>query len=80
MIYIHMGDGAYMLVLEPNNISAMKAGHPVQTPDEKFLVCFTPDALFVEEKLKEAAGERTLTGRDIDEIIRSAAERREVHR
>lgn len=80
MIYMRLGDGTYMLVVEPSNVTQIKAGHPLITPDERFVICYTPDVLYVEQKIQEAQSKGPLTGSDLDEIIRGAAGRREVHR
>lgn len=54
MIYMKLTDGRHILILEPGNIKELiSGGNPATSPDKEVIVCFTPDAEWLEKKISE---------------------------
>lgn len=54
MIYLKLNDGRHILILEPGNIQEITSGgNPAASPDKEVVVCYTPDAEWLEKKISE---------------------------
>lgn len=83
MIYAKMGGDAgemYMLIVEPGNLDRLKEGKPLVTPDQRFMICYTPDLAFTYERIEEARSKGALTGDELDKIILLSLARKDVPR
>lgn len=69
MIYLK-GDGVKILILETANLEEIKNGRPLKTPDGEVLVCWTPDPVWLADKLMDTDGDAKAIGRLIDESSR----------
>ena len=70
MIYLTGGD-IHIVVLEQGNIDEIKKGRPAKTPDGKVVICWTPDPVWLADKIKDTDGD---TGK-IAALIAEAAKR-----
>lgn len=66
MIYL-TGDGVSIVVLERGNIDEILKGRPAKTPDGKILICWTPDPVWLADKIAGSGGDAKEIGRLIDE-------------
>lgn len=69
MLYLQ-GEGVKVVVLERANIDAILAGKPAKTPDDSVVICFTPDPVWLADKIQGTDGDATAIGRLIDEAAR----------
>ncbi len=71
MIYLKSADGTVkIVVLESANIEAIKAGRPAKTADGSVLIAWTPDVVWLADKLMDSDGDAAEIGRLIDEAAR----------
>src|SRR5687767_2039845 len=71
MIYMKTSDGALRLViLEPGNIEEIKKGHPAKSPDGEVLIAYTPDMVWLADKLMDTDGDTTAIARLIEEAAK----------
>lgn len=73
MIYMQAGP-LKIIVLESANLEELKKGRPAKTPDETVLICWTPDPVWLADKILESNGE------NIGKLIDEAATRPEKSR
>lgn len=52
MLYMS-GDGVKVIVLETVNLEEIKKGHPAKTPDGTVLIAWTPDPVWLADKIME---------------------------
>lgn len=69
MIYM-TGDGFSIIVLETANLEEIKKGRPAKTPDGKILIAWTPDMVWLSDKLAESGGDGPTIGRLIEEAAK----------
>ena len=56
MIYMKSADGTVrVIVLEAGNLEQIKAGKPAKTPDGSVLIAYTPDPVWLADKLMDVA-------------------------
>jgi len=81
VIILGASGGAFIVVLEPNDIKIMKSGTNLPTP-LGIGVGYTPDGQFVVEQLKIFMDQNggAVSGEKIDEIIKESQGREEVIR
>jgi hypothetical protein len=66
MIYM-TGNDITIIVLETGNLQAMKDGRPAKTPDGKVLIAWTPDPVWLADKLADSGGDGPTIAKLIDE-------------
>jgi hypothetical protein len=68
MLYLKSADGATkIIVLESANLDELRKGRPARTPDGSVLIAWTPDPVWLADKLMDATGDAAAVGRLIDE-------------
>ena len=65
MLYL-TGDVA-LIVLESANIEKIKSGMPAKTPDGKVIIAWTPDPVWLADKIMDSDGSAAEIARLIDE-------------
>lgn len=71
MLYLKSADGALkIVVLETANLEALKAGRPAKTADGSVLIAWTPDPVWLADKLMDCDGDGAAIGRLIDEAAK----------
>ncbi len=67
-MYLQTSDGSLkIVVLETANLEAIKMGRPAHTPDNSVLICWTPDPVWLADKLMDSGGDAGEIARLIDE-------------
>lgn len=66
MLYMTSGE-LKIIVLETANIEELKNGRPAKTPDGKVLIAWTPDPVWLADKIMDTGGNGAEIGRLIDE-------------
>ena len=69
MIYL-TGDGIKIIVLETANLDELRKGRPAITPDGKVMVAWTPDMVWLADKLLDAEGSAKAIAKLIDEAAK----------
>lgn len=69
MLYMN-GDGIKIIVLESANIEELKKGRPAKTPDGSVLIAWTPDPVWLADKIMDSDGDAKLIGKLIDEAAK----------
>lgn len=68
MLYMKSGDdGVTLIVLETANLEEIKNGRPAKTPDGKVLIAWTPDPVWLADKILDTGGDAVAIGKLIDE-------------
>lgn len=70
MIYLK-GPDLTVIVLETANLEELQKGRPAVTPDKKVMVCWTPDLVWLADKIADTDGDAS----KISELIDQAAKR-----
>lgn len=71
MIYLKSSDGtARVIVLEALNLERIKAGKPAKTPDGEVVIAFTPDPVWLADKIMDTDGDAAKIAALIDEAAR----------
>lgn len=71
MLYLKSDDGALrVIILESANLDALKAGRPAKTPDGSVLIAWTPDPVWLADKLMDTDGDTQAVARLIDEAAK----------
>ncbi len=70
MLYMTSGDGLKIIVLEKQNIEKILAGHPAFTQDKSVLIAFTPDPVWLADKIMDTDGDAVTIGKLIDEAAK----------
>jgi hypothetical protein len=68
MLYL-TGD-VTIIVLESGNLEELKKGRPAKTPDGKILIAWTPDPVWLADKIMDSQGDAAAIGRLIDEAAK----------
>jgi len=66
MIYMQ-GDGVKIIILETANLEEIKKGRPAHTPDKSVLIAWTPDPVWLADKIADSDGDGPTIARLIDE-------------
>lgn len=69
MIYMQAGD-LKIIVLETVNLEELKKGRPAKTLDGTVLIAWTPDPVWLADKILETGGDGAAIGRLIDEAAK----------
>lgn len=68
MIYLKSPDGELrIVVLESANLDELKKGRPAKTPDGSVLIAWTPDPVWLADKLMDSGGDTAKIAALIDE-------------
>ena len=68
MIYLKTTDGTLkVIVLEAGNLAKIQQGQPAKTPDGTVIIAFTPDPVWLADKLMDCDGEAVAIAALIDE-------------
>ena len=68
MLYLKTDDGSVRIViLETANIEEIKKGRPAKSPDGAVLIAWTPDPVWLADKLMESGGDSSKIAQAIDE-------------
>lgn len=74
MIYMKTQDGSVsIVVLESANLDELKKGRPATTPDKSIVIAWTPDPVWLADKIAGSDGDAMRIG----ELIEEAAKRPE---
>lgn len=71
MIYMQ-GDGIKIVILETANLEEIKKGRPAKTPDQSVLIAWTPDPVWLADKIADSDGDGPTIARLIDEASKRA--------
>jgi hypothetical protein len=82
MIYFSTAKDQYVLIVEPSNLDALRAGEPMKTPDKKFLVVYVPDMEWFAKRfgslVTNGAGEVDV--QQLDDLIKEAQKQHVIRR
>ena len=68
MIYMKSADGdVRIVVLETKNLEEIKAGRPAKSPDGSVLIAWTPDPVWLADKIMDTGGDAVAIAKLIDE-------------
>lgn len=68
MIYMTTTDGNLRIViLESGNLEELKKGRPAKTPDGSVLIAWTPDPVWLADKIMDSDGDGEAVAKLIDE-------------
>jgi len=71
VIYLQSKDGAVkIIVLEANNLEQIRQGRPAKTPDGSVLIAYTPDPVWLADKLMDTDGDAGAVAALIDEAAK----------
>jgi hypothetical protein len=71
MLYLKSPDGELrIIVLESASLEELKAGRPAKTADGSVLVAWTPDPVWLADKIMDTGGDAAAIGRLIDEAAK----------
>jgi hypothetical protein len=73
MIYMKTTDGLHLVILESGNLERLKKGLPAVTPNGEVMIAWTPDPVWLADKICDTKGD----GKDIAKLISEAAKRPE---
>jgi hypothetical protein len=69
MLYM-TGDGVKIVILESANLDEIRKGHPAKTPDGSVLIAWTPDPVWLADRIMDTIGDGEAIGRLIDEAAK----------
>lgn len=72
MLYLTGSDGFRLLILETANLERIKEGKPLVTPDKKTLVAWTPDPVWLADRIADV---KDGDAAEIARLIEEAANR-----
>lgn len=67
MLYMQTADGLKLVILETANLEEIKNGRPAVTLDNSVLIAWTPDPVWLADKIMETGGDAESIARLIDE-------------
>lgn len=68
MLYMHAKDGSIkIIVLESANLEELKKGRPIKTPDGTVCIAWTPDPVWLADKIMDTNGDSSAIAQLIDE-------------
>jgi hypothetical protein len=71
MLYMTAADGKLaIVVLETANLEEIKKGRPAKSPDGRVLIAWTPDPVWLADKIMDTDGDAAAIARLIDEAAR----------
>ena len=69
MLYLN-GDGVKVIILETANLDEIRKGRPAHTPDKSVLIAWTPDPVWLADKIMDSDGDAAAIARLIDEAAK----------
>lgn len=66
MLYLR-GEELTIIVLETANLEELRKGRPAVTPDQSVLIAWTPDPVWLADRIMETNGDGVAIGRLIEE-------------
>lgn len=60
-------DSMKIIILETGNLDELKKGRPAISPDKSVMIAWTPDAVWLADKIIESGGDAELIAKLIDE-------------
>jgi hypothetical protein len=69
MLYMS-GDGVKVIVLESANLDEIRKGRPAKTPDGSVLIAWTPDPVWLADKIMDSGGDAEKIAALIDEAAK----------
>jgi hypothetical protein len=66
MLYL-TGDGVKIIVLESGNLDELRKGRPAKTPDGSVLIAWTPDPVWLADRIADTQGDAQKIAALIDE-------------
>jgi hypothetical protein len=63
-------DKLHIVVLETGNLDELKKGRPAKSPDGEVLICWTPDPVWLADKILDTEGDGAKIGKLIDEAAK----------
>jgi hypothetical protein len=78
MIYLKLTDGRHLLILEPANLARLQGGEPITSPTHEVMVAYTPDILWLQDKLVQCDFE--ITPKQLDKLLAQGLKREPVLR
>jgi hypothetical protein len=69
MLYL-TGKGIKVIVLETANLEEIRKGRPAKTPDGSVLIAWTPDPVWLADKIADTNGDAAAIARLIDEAAK----------
>ena len=69
MLYLS-GDGLKIVILESANLDELRKGRPAKTPDGTVLIAWTPDPVWLADKIMDCDGDGPTIARLIDEAAK----------
>jgi hypothetical protein len=69
MIYM-IGENHAIVVLETKNLEKIKQGQPAVTPDGKICIAWTPDPVWLADKIRNANGDAQKISKLVDEAAK----------
>lgn len=69
MLYLS-GDGIKILILESANLDELRNGRPLKTPDRSVVVAWTPDPVWLADRILDTGGDAVKIGALIDEAAK----------
>ena len=71
MIYLSANEGKVkLIILETENLERIKQGHPAVTPDKSVAIAWTPDPVWLADKIQDTGGDMEQIGKLIDEAAK----------
>lgn len=71
MLYLKSNDGELrVIVLETANLEELKKGRPAQTADGEVLIAWTPDLVWLADKIMDSDGDAAAIAKAIDEATK----------
>lgn len=71
MIYLQSPDGDLkIVVLETANLEEIKKGRPAKTPDGSVLIAWTPDPVWLADRIMDSGGDAKKIAAAIDEAAK----------
>jgi len=69
MLYLKAGN-LHLVILETPNLDSIKAGRPAKTPDGEVLIAWTPDPVWLADKIIDTGGDVMKIAKLIDEAAK----------
>lgn len=67
MLYLKGEDGFRLIILESGNLDEPRKGRPAKTPDGSVLIAWTPDPVWLADKLMDCDGDALKIAKLVDE-------------
>jgi hypothetical protein len=75
MLYFNTSNGQHIVILEPENLEALKTGQFAVSPNKAVMIAYTPDAEWLQDQLITHVHD--LTPESLDYMIKKSQQRPE---